>query len=84
MTQIYVDLDECWMFYPVYEGSVHHYPWMVRKPFKLEVEQALLDEYEAASRAFSEVRNKIEQLYRVQEGLKPWDEPPIPEHKVLT
>jgi hypothetical protein len=83
MTQIYVDLDESFVFYPVYEGSPHHHDWMVRKPFRLEVDQALIDEYEAASRAFSAVREKLEQLYRVQEGLTPWESSPVPEHKLL-
>jgi hypothetical protein len=84
MTQIYVDMDDGFTFYPVYEGSVHHHDWMVRKPFKLEVDQALIDEFEAASRAFSLAREKMEQLYRVQEGLVPWESSPVPEHKVLT
>jgi hypothetical protein len=82
--RIYVDLDEGFTFYPVYAGSVHHHEWMVGKPFKLEVSRALLDEYEAAAKAFSDVREKMEQLYRVQEGLEPWTSSPVPEHKVLT
>lgn len=84
MTQIYVDMDDGWQFYPVYKGSVHHHEWMVRKPFKLEVDQALIDEYVAASAAYFAVREKMEQLYRVQEGLEPWTSSPVPEHKVLT
>ena len=83
-TPIYVDMDEVFTFYPVYDGSIHHHEWMGRKPFKLEVDQALIDEYEVASRAFSAVREKMEQLYRVQEGLTPWTSSPVPEHKVLT
>ena len=84
MTQIYVDLDEVFMFYPVYVGSIHHKEWRTRKPFTLEVDQALIDEFETAAQAYSKVREKIEQLYRVQEGLTPWEGSPIPEHKVLT
>lgn len=82
--QIYVDLDEGFTFYPVYQGSVHHHDWMVRKPFKLEVSQELIDEFEAAAKAYGDVREKFEQLYRVQEGLTPWESSPVPEHKVLT
>lgn len=80
---IYVDLDEGFTFYPVYAGSVHHLAGMVRKPFKLEVNRALIDEYEVAARAFSAVREKFEQLYRVQEGLEPWTSSPVPAHKKL-
>lgn len=81
--RIYVDLDEGFTFYPVYEGSVHHHEWMVGKPFKLEVSQELIDEYETAAKAFSIVREKMEQLYRVQQGLEPWTSSPVPDHKVL-
>lgn len=81
--EIYVDLDECFVFYPVYKGSPNYHDWMMHKPFKLEVDQALIDEYEAASAAFSAVREKLEQLYRVQHGLTPWASSTVPEHKVL-
>lgn len=80
--QIYVELDEGWQFYPVYKDSPQ-YGWMSHRPFKLEVDQALIDEYEAAAKAFGAVREKLEQLYRVQEGLTPFESSPVPEHKLL-
>ncbi len=83
MTKIYVDMDDGFQFYPVYQGSPHHYEWMVHQPFTLEIDQALIDEYEAASRAYYAVREKFEQLYRIQEELTPWESSPVPEHKRL-
>ena len=82
MTKIYVDMDEHWVFWPVVAGSETDYEWRLKKP-TMEVSQSLIDEFEVASAAMRIIRDKLEQLYRVQEGLDTWSEPPVPEHSLL-
>lgn len=82
MTKIYVEMDEHWAFWPVVQGSEADYGWRPKEP-TMEVEQSLIDEYEAAAHMMRVVRDKIEQLYRIQETLAPWPEPPVPKHTLL-
>jgi acyl dehydratase len=80
MTKVFVVLDEVNFFRPVVPGSEVDF-WN-RHP-TMEIPQALIHEYDAATRAMEAINEKIEQLYRVQENRQPWAEPPVPEHKLL-
>lgn len=75
MKKISIQLDSCRQFYPVLDAQF--------TPFSLEVEQSLIDEYQAAAIAYFSVLDKFEQLFLIQEGLTPFNNIPIPPHKVL-
>lgn len=80
--KIHVDMDESWLFWPVYEGC-QQYRWSLPKTPTLEVPVALVEEYERASAAYFSIRDKMEALYRVQQGLPPHPNMIVPEHKIL-
>ena len=49
----------------------------------IEIPQELFDEYKAAYERFCLVHSQMEQLYRVQQGMAPFESPPIPEYRKL-
>lgn len=49
----------------------------------LIISQELFDEYNTARIKWSDVQDKLEQLWRVQAGLKTWEENDLPEHEVI-
>lgn len=81
---VYIDLEENWIFWPVYEGSIHYREWMgSKKLFTMTVDRTLIEEYNVKYAAFAAVKEKMEQLYRVQNGLTPWESSPVPQHTLL-
>lgn len=83
MPKIRVEMDEGFHWFPLERDSavLHLLP---NKFVTLEVSDELLKEYAVAANAFNDIQDKLEQLYRVQEGLTPWSDPPIPEHVRIT
>lgn len=77
LTPAYIEMDEGWVWWPVTFTNIE------RKQARIAVPQALLDEYTEAQQRWRQVQEKLEQLYRVQEGLQPWNEPEVPTHEVL-
>ena len=46
----------------------------------MEIDEALVNEFNSLVDKWYNLQWKLEQLYRVQEGLVPWVQPEIPEH----
>jgi len=49
----------------------------------LEVDQAFIEEYCEACDRYDKLKDQVEQLYRVQQGLKPWATPAVPPHEII-
>jgi hypothetical protein len=91
--KIRIDMDEGWRWWPVTEAKRDAYETamglepdltkLIRKPMTLTVDQALVDRYEAAYQEYRTLQEQLEQLYRVQEGIEPWEDAPIPQHTKL-
>jgi hypothetical protein len=91
--KIRVDMEEGWQWWPVTEVQRATYEdamgfdealrRQLRRPMTLEVDQELVDRYEAAYKALQPIKEALEQLYRVQEGLVPWESTAVPEHTIL-
>jgi len=81
MTKVRIEMDEGFNWFPVSEDSplLHAYG----RSTTMDVPEALILEYQEAVERWTTVQEKLEQLYRVQEGLTPWTAPPIPEHVKL-
>lgn len=74
MIEARIDMDECWAFWPVTDPTI-------RKPATIRIPVELVTEYTRVQQQYRELQGKMEQLYRVQEGLDPWPETPVPEHE---
>jgi hypothetical protein len=74
-----VEMDQAFQFWftkgPMFEGE----DW---KP-TMCINDALYEELQTASKAYLAALSKVEQLYRVQEGMPPWVEPEVPQHKIV-
>ncbi len=77
--KVRIDMDEVWSW------SISVRMQMRRDHAEtMEIDEALLDEYNVLSDQWYNLQDRLEQLYRAQEGLKPWIAPEIPEHVRLT
>jgi hypothetical protein len=93
MIKIRIEMDEGWVWWPVTETQRAEYEKAMgfdaalslatRRPLTMEVDQDFITRYEAVYAAYREMRGALEQLYRVQEGLAPWDTPGVIEHTLL-
>jgi len=75
MVKVHINMDEGWS-------------WSIGQRLgcteTIEIDEELVREYNMLSRHWYDLQGRLEQLYRVQEGLKPWTQPEIPEHVRLT
>jgi hypothetical protein len=91
--KIRVDMEEGWQWWPVTEVRQAEYEdamgfeealrRQLRKPMTLEVDEELVQRYQAVYKAHRELQEALENLYRIQEGLKPWGDQSIPDHTIL-
>jgi hypothetical protein len=49
----------------------------------MKIDKSLFDEYEKLLGMYRDIQDKLEQLYRVQEGLAPWASTPVPDYTKL-
>jgi hypothetical protein len=81
MVKVYIEIDEGWRWWPVTEQDpVHQYG---PKSMSMEVPQELLTEYNIANTLYQNVQEKLEALYRVQEGMNPHPNQVVPEYTLL-
>lgn len=93
MTQVRIEMDEGWRWWPdtvpaqtAMEdamGLSDETRRILRRPMTLDVPDEMLARYKRVYAEYRQLQTELEQLYRVQEGLTPWDSDPVPEHKVL-
>lgn len=91
--KVRVDMDEGWHWWFITSksqeelltamGHDEEMKHVLRRAATLEIPQDLYDEAQAAWATHRAVQDKLEQLYRVQEGIEPWQSPPVPEHVLL-
>ena len=81
MVKIYVEMDEGWRWWPVTEQDEMRQYWS--KPMSMEVPDELVTEYKTAYEAYWTVQEKLEALYRVQQGYTPHPNQVVPEHTML-
>ena len=77
--KVFIEMDEGWSWWPVASGSDNFFGDV---PPTLEISDELLEEFKSVESRWYDLQAKLEQLYRIQEGLEPFNMP-IPEHKVL-
>jgi hypothetical protein len=75
-TKVKICMDCSWSFW-FQRDDAEHKMWPDELP-TLEVDEQLVAEFERISGLYFDMKGKIEQLYRVQEGLKPFETPEIP------
>jgi len=82
MAKVRIEMDEGYRWWPVTiaEQTANA---AIRYPMTLEVPDDLLVRYKQAYTQYRQLQVELEQLYRVQVGLAPWESDPVPEHKVL-
>jgi hypothetical protein len=75
-----VEMDQAFSFWfttgPQFDGE----EWSP----SLKIDYALYTELQNTSKAYMEALSKVEQLYRIQEGLKPWESEEVPFHNLIT
>ena len=78
--KVRVEMDDGWSWSLDKEGETRY-----DRTVSMEVSDALIAEYEALLPKWVALQDKLEQLYRSQEGLKPyeWTVSPTPDHKLL-
>lgn len=97
--KVRIDMDEGWMWWPIVKfpdaehleehlkelGDDEDLKEFVRKKEtpSMEVPPELLAEYLEASQRYFAINKKLEQLYRIQEGLEPWPEQEIPVYNLI-
>jgi hypothetical protein len=81
MVKVYIEMDQGWDWWPALENDTNHPSW--EREMTMEIPDTLLLEYYTAFRAFQDVQEKLETLYRIQEKLKPHPNRVVPEHKLL-
>jgi transcriptional regulator of NAD metabolism len=75
--KVNIQMEDAWQFWPVNEYG------RSQGPLTMEIDAELFDRFTKAREAYDEVNQLMEQLYRVQEGLKPWQSVGVPEHTLL-
>ena len=75
MVKVRIDMDEGWYWSVATKAG-----WRFDRTETMEVDEELVNEYNALSEQWYKLQDRLEQLYRAQEGLKPWVQPEIPEH----
>lgn len=72
MTKVRIHSDQMRIFFPIvdHDGAT------------MEIDQTLFDEYLAVFAALENVMDKLEQLYRIQNGLKPLEDLGIPKYEM--
>jgi hypothetical protein len=94
-----MDMDEGWMWWPVTKfetdeelmahleqlGDQQDLIDFVRKREtpSMEIPSSLIAEYEEVRAKYRSVMERFEQLYRIQEGMKPHADTPIPVYNLL-
>ena len=70
-------MDEAWTFWPITEVR------SFTGPLTMEIDQTLFDQFTEAQQKYNELKDQMEQLYRIQEGYIPYQDTIIPEHTLL-
>lgn len=83
MTQIQLQMDQAFHWWPVVEPEAGKDRDMRGWAMMFEVDQSLIDRYQAARREYEAVQQQLEQLYRIGNGLDPWPGVEIPNHTWL-
>ena len=85
MLPVVVDMDRDWVWRLLGASQSNEVARQVALELakvKLQVPLELVNRYERVAQEWFELQQELEQLYRVQQGLKPWSNPPIPPHEV--
>lgn len=82
MKQVRIDMDAVNIFWLLDPGSQRHFG-TTQLPASLEISQNLYDEYKEVAKRFFELNEQLEQLYRVQQNMTPWQVPPVPDHRII-
>lgn len=73
MTKAYIDLEQSWVFYPVYDGSPftaiseytrERFEQELRAGRIIEIDGEFLDRYQKASEEYWKLNGELEELYR--------------------
>jgi len=84
--KVRIEMDQMFHWWPLNADQMAERYEMVGMPVPLrrsptlEVDAELFNEYEAMRSKYYELQEKLEQLYRVQEGLEPWTSCPVPDY----
>jgi hypothetical protein len=67
--KIRINMDEGWRFWPEYPGDFLYDNYGRGQPMTLEVPNEFIERYNTAYREFQVIHSKMEELYRLQQGL---------------
>jgi hypothetical protein len=81
MVKVFIDMDQGFRWWPVMEDDPIHAYW--HRDMTLEITNELMAEYKTAYEAYQAVQEKLEALYRIQNGYEPHPSQVAPEHKLL-
>jgi hypothetical protein len=81
MVKVYIDMDQGFCWWPVLEDDPIHAMW--KREMTMEVSAELLAEHKIAYEAYQAMQEKLEALYRIQNGYEPHPSQVAPEYKLL-
>ena len=81
MVKVFIDMDQGFRWWPVLETDPIHELW--KRDMTMEIPEELLREYNIAYTLYSVVQDKLEALYRIQNGYTQHPTQVIPEHTML-
>ena len=81
MIKVYIDMDQGFRWWPITEDDNSNPYW--KTPPTMAIPEELLVEYKSAYNAYQVVQEKLEALFRIQNGYVPIPSQVAPEHKLL-
>lgn len=79
MVEVFIEMDRGYcVFFPIPRGTESD-----TRSGSMEIPQELFDRHAAALQEYAAVSEQLEQLFRIQQGMNPYQNTPIPEHTIL-